>query len=162
MIVRNPLVLVFFCLLSLSACSGDSKKQEQQVFSPHIPEGLDRQTELRFKQYWTQGRMLYKQLCIGCHQNDGGGLAQLIPPLAGADFLENKTAVMCVIKHGQQGPVTVNGITYNGNMPANPKLTPLEIAEITTYILNAWGNEGSFVTVQDADAALKTCPPAKQ
>ncbi|AHM62102.1 nitrite reductase (NO-forming) [Flammeovirgaceae bacterium 311] len=112
---------------------------------------------MKFKQYWTHGRMLYKKHCIGCHQNDGSGLAQLIPPLAGADFLENRERVVCVIKHGQQGEVVVNGITYNGVMPASPQLQALDIAEIATYILNSWGNEGGFLGVQEAEAMLKNC-----
>ncbi|WP_224999578.1 cytochrome c [Cesiribacter sp. SM1] len=151
-----PALLGWFCL---TACSGDSGKQEQQQGTgPSVPAGLDDATEMKFKQYWTHGRRLYKQHCIGCHQNDGSGLAQLIPPLAGADFLENRERVICIIKHGQQGEVVVNGITYDGVMPASPQLQALDIAEIATYILNAWGNEGGFVSVQQADSILNTCP----
>lgn len=148
------------CLLGLTACSGDNGKDEKQtLYGPQVPAGLDAQTELRFKQYWTQGRMLYKKHCIGCHQNDGDGMAQLIPPLAGADYLKNKEAVICIIRHGQQGPVVVNGLEFNGNMPANPQLKALEVAEIATYIMTAWGNKGDFITVQEAEAVLKQCKP---
>ncbi len=157
-IVKNILLLIS-CLLALQACSRENKNAEQELATtPAIPEGLDRASELRFKQYWAQGRALYKKHCIGCHLNDGNGMAQLIPPLAGADYLKNEAAVICVIRYGQQGPVTVNNIEYNGNMPANPRLRPLEIAEIATYILNTWGNKGSFVTVQVAEKALEACP----
>lgn len=156
MLLKN-IMLAFCCLLMLGACSSDSGKGEQQGNAPSVPEGLDREAEQKFKQYWVQGRMLYKKHCIGCHQNDGSGLAQLIPPLADADFLKNEQAVICVIRHGQQGHVVVNGIEYNGNMPANPALQPLQIAEISTYILNAWGNKGGFVSVQEATAALQNC-----
>ena len=154
--IKN-IVLLLFCLQIVISCSGDAGKGEKQVYGPSIPEGLEEQKELQFKQYWTQGRILYKKHCIGCHQNDGDGMAQLIPPLAGADYLKNKEQVICVIRHGQQGPVTVNGIEYNGNMPASPQLRPLEVAEIATYILNAWGNKGSFVHVQEAEAVLQNC-----
>lgn len=157
------ILLLSSCLLVLLACSGDQKNKDQQLATqPSIPDGLDRETELRFKQYWVQGRALYKANCIGCHLNDGNGMAQLIPPLAGSDFLADEAAVICVIRHGQQGPVTVNGIEFNGHMPANPQLRPLEVAEIATYILNSWGNKGSFVTVHTAEEALKNCPENKQ
>lgn len=149
--------LLICCLLSLISCSGDSTGGEKQTYGPSIPEDLEPQKELQFKQYWTQGRILYKKHCIGCHQDDGDGMAQLIPPLAGADYLKNKEQVICVIRHGQQGPVVVNGIEFNGNMPASPQLRPLEVAEIATYILNAWGNHGSFVHVQEAEAVLQKC-----
>jgi cytochrome c551 len=152
------IVPVLLCLLSLTACSGDSGKQEQVTGSrPSVPAGLDEATEMKFKQYWTHGRKLYKKHCIGCHQNDGSGLAQLIPPLAGTDYLENKERVICIIKHGQQGEVVVNGITYNGVMPASPQLQALDVAELATYILNAWGNEGGFVSVHAADSILNNC-----
>lgn len=157
------LIKYFFLLLGsvwlLQACSGEGDKSNDQQLAttPSVPEGLDRNTELRFKQYWVQGRALYKENCMGCHLNDGNGMAQLIPPLAGADFLKDEAAVICVIRHGQQGPVQVNGVEFNGNMPANPQLRPLEIAEIATYILNSWGNKGSFVTVQDVEKALEIC-----
>lgn len=150
--------LTLLCLLTLSACSADSGNNEQQTYGPSIPAGLDEQAEQKFKQYWVQGRILYKKHCIGCHQDDGSGLAQLIPPLAGADYLKRNTEqVICIIRHGQQGPIVVNGVEYNGVMPANPGLKALDVAEISTYILNAWGNKGEFVSVQQAEAALKSC-----
>lgn len=158
--------LLLPCFLGLlMACSGNGNATEQELATtPHIPQALDRQTQLQFRQYFGQGRVLYKKHCIGCHQNDGNGMAQLIPPLAGADFLQNTAQVMCVIRHGMQGPVVVNGVEYVGNMPANPQLRPLEIAEIATYIQNAWGNKGNFVRVHEAEAALKDCakPPSRE
>lgn len=152
--------IFFLCALGcLLACSGNGKNTEQELATrPHIPEGLDTQTELTFRQYFAQGRVLYKKHCLGCHQNDGMGMAQLIPPLAGADYLKDAAQTICVIRHGMQGPVMVNGIEYVGNMPANPGLRPLDVAEIATYIMNAWGNKGHFVRVHEAEATLKTCP----
>lgn len=149
------LLCAFTFLLS---CSGNDKNTEQVLATtPHIPEGLDRQTELQFRQYFAQGRVLYKKHCIGCHQNDGNGMAQLIPPLAGADYLKDTVQTICVIRHGMQGPVVVNGVEYVGNMPAIEELRPLDVAEIATYIQNAWGNKGYFVRVQEAEAILNTC-----
>lgn len=157
---NTPLFLFALGMLisscTFTACSGDSE-DKQLANSPSIPAGLDEKATQRFKQYWVQGRMLYKKHCLGCHQDDGSGLAQLIPPLAGADYLQNTEAVICVIRHGQQGPVVVNGIEYVGIMPANPSLQPLEVAEIATYITNAWGNQGGFIGVQEATEVLNNC-----
>jgi cytochrome c551 len=151
---------LLLCLALLAGCSGNSGREAKSgsANTPNLPEGLEREAEQRFRQYWVQGRILYKQHCIGCHQNSGEGMAQLIPPLDGADYLQNKEAVICVIRHGMQGPVVVNGIEYSGIMPANPQLRPLEIAEIATYILNSWSNQEGFVSTPEVEAALRRCP----
>ena len=153
----------FFLLMALVvACSGKPGDEGQRNTGPNIPDGLDRTSRQRFEQYWVQGRLLYKEHCLGCHQNDGAGMAQLIPPLDGVDFLQNKEQVICVIRHGMQGPVTINGREYAGVMPANPQLRPLEIAEIATYILNAWSNQEGFVSTEETIAALKNCAPPSE
>lgn len=150
--------ILFSLLLSsfLFGCGGEEKKESTGGF--HTPEGLDRRTELRYKQYAVQGRILYRQHCANCHQDDGSGLGKLIPPLAQSDYLQkNPQDVVCIIRYGLQGPVVVNGIEYNQPMPANPQLKDIEIAEIITYINNAWENKGPFVTVQMAQDWLKDC-----
>jgi mono/diheme cytochrome c family protein len=118
---------------------------------------MDLDTELKFTQYWTQGRVLYKQRCLNCHQNSGKGMEQLIPPLAGSDYLNDPQQVACAIKNGLQGKIVVNDTVYNGIMPANPDLSPLEIAELITYIGNTWGNTQGFTTVRDAEKLLNAC-----
>ncbi len=159
--LRLPaLTLSFTCLLIvmlINGCGGgDDKKEEAKGF--YIPEGLDSRTELRYRQYAVQGRILYKQHCANCHQEDGTGLGELIPPLAKSDYLEkNLQHVVCIIRNGLQGPVVVNGVEYNQPMPPNQQLKNIEIAEIATYITNAWGNKGEFITVQKAQEWLKSC-----
>ena len=48
--------------------------------------------------------------------------------------------------NGLSGPVTVNGKTYNSVMPPMSQLNDDEIANILTYVLNTWGNNGGEVT----------------
>lgn len=152
---RFSLIAFFFILTGIIACSS-SEEISGDAFQ--IPEGLDRSTELKFRQYAVQGRALYKLHCANCHQEDGSGLGKLIPPLAGSDFLlKNKEELACIIRYGLQGPVIVNGQEYNQPMPPNPQLKDIEIAEISSYILNAWGNSGEFVPVQQAQEWLGNC-----
>tara|TARA_R100000005_G_scaffold95637_1_gene77978 strand:- start:2889 stop:3167 length:279 start_codon:yes stop_codon:yes gene_type:complete len=79
---------------------------------------------------------------------NGEGLGKLIPPLAKSDYMKNNRANLPrIVKYGLNGPITVNGIEFNQPMPANPKLTDIEVAEILTYVGNTWGNGlGSFTT----------------
>ena len=95
-----------------------------------------------------QGRALYTEHCANCHMDDGRGLRQLIPPLAGADYLQERpAAVVAGIRHGMNGPLVVNGTTYNYPMPGNADLTEFQIVNIVNYINQAWGNDYGRITV---------------
>ncbi len=97
-----------------------------------------------------QGRSLYLTHCANCHFEEGQGLRQLMPPLAGADYLRDRPReVVRGIRHGMEGPLEVNGVVYNAQMPANPDLTEFQIVNIMNYINQAWGNDYGMVTVQE-------------
>lgn len=93
------------------------------------------------------GEIIYRQNCAACHQVDGTGLAGAFPPLAQADYLmEDEKRAIHVVKHGMEGPITVNGVLYNSVMPALG-LNDNDIASVVTYIRNSWGNEGGLTSV---------------
>ena len=77
----------------------------------------------------------------------------MFPPLAKSDFLvaDRKRAIGIAL-NGLTGPVTVNGATYNSVMPPMSQLNDDEIANILTFALNSWGNNGGVVTCQGSDA----------
>lgn len=142
---------LFMVLILAFACgpSGEKAKEGDE---------MDRRTKIRMQQYMIQGKQLYQAYCMNCHQSDGKGLAQLYPPLAGADYLlENLPRAACIIKHGKADGVTVNGTLYTQMMPGNPDLSPLEIAEILTYVTNSWGNEKGLTTTKEVTKWLEEC-----
>ncbi len=97
-----------------------------------------------------QGKALYAEHCANCHMDDGAGLRMLIPPLAGADYLrEQPEAVVLGIRKGMNGPMLVNGKTYNHEMPANVELSEFQIVNIVNYINQAWGNDYGKISVED-------------
>lgn len=97
-----------------------------------------------------QGRNLYLQHCAGCHFENGQGLRQLMPPLAGSDYLENHPdLVVRGIRRGMSGEMVVNGKTYNHEMPGNKELSEFQIVNIVNYINQAWGNDYGSITVND-------------
>ena len=91
------------------------------------------------------GMVLYNGTCSVCHQQNGEGLEGVFPPLANSDYLmaDQRRAVEIVL-NGLSGPVTVNGIDYSSVMPAMSQLNDDEIANILTFSLNSWGNEGGW------------------
>ncbi|WP_339789750.1 cytochrome c [uncultured Imperialibacter sp.] len=154
-ILALALVSFMAASISMTSCSSGDKKQEAK--SDDIYDGLDERTSIRLRQYMSEGAQLYKQNCSACHQTEGQGLAALIPPLAGSDFLmADAKKAACIIKNGQSGKITVNGVEYDGVMPML-NLKDLEIAEILTYISNSWGNKKGLIDVNDVAAFLKDC-----
>src|SRR5688572_23092695 len=99
------------------------------------------------------GEVLYKGTCSTCHQDTGMGLPNVFPPLAKSDYLlaDSKRAIGVVL-NGLSGPVTVNGSAYNSVMPPMSQLNDDEIANILTYALNTWGNNGGVVTSKQVQA----------
>ena len=99
----------------------------------------------------SQGHVLYDTHCANCHMEEGTGLRQLIPPLAGSDYLRDQPArVVNGIVHGMEGPLIVNGVTYNQPMPGNTELSEFQIVNIVNYINQAWGNDYGTITVAEA------------
>ena len=106
------------------------------------------------------GKALFAGTCSTCHQPDGAGMAGVFPPLAASDYIKaNPKRLPEIILHGMVGPVTVNGKDYNSNMPPMAQLTDDEVANISTYVLNSWGNPGGRVSKADA-AAVRAKKPA--
>lgn len=117
------------------------------------------QERVKRDQYLAEGFALFETHCANCHQRDGKGLENLYPAIA-LEHLKNKEQVICWIKYGIHQPMTVNGKNFDRPMPANPSLKELEIAEITTYLYNTWGNETSITTVDTVEKALEKCTPS--
>lgn len=102
------------------------------------------------------GQKVYTTNCTSCHQTNGKGQPGVFPPLAGNALVTGDPAkVISIVKNGLSGKITVNGQTYNGQMPAwKATLNNNDIAAVVTYIRSAWGNKGSAVTPAQA-AAVK-------
>ena len=102
-----------------------------------------------------KGEGVYLANCAACHQPTGLGLAGAFPPLAESDFLKgDRKAVMSAALFGLSGPITVNGVEYNGVMPSMGHLPNDDLAAALTYVFGAWGNDGSAVSVAEV-AALR-------
>ena len=146
-------IFTFTILLSmffLFSCGGEVKKDAY--------EHLDYRTKIRLRQYLGEGKRLYDLYCANCHQPDGTGLAKLYPPLKNSDYLiANKQAAVCGIRYGHKGELTVNGIVFNMEMPSNPNITDLEIAEIATYIYTEFADSVQIVTLHEVAEIMKIC-----
>jgi mono/diheme cytochrome c family protein len=118
-------------------------------------------SKIKFKQYYNNGKRLYVNHCSNCHQKDGSGLVRLYPPIQNSDyFILDFDRTICIIKNGLEGEIFVNSISFNQPMPANDKLTHLEIAELVTYLYSTWGDEHRMVQVEEVSKILNKCTPS--
>ncbi len=107
---------------------------------------------------YKQGELLYVKFCSNCHAVDGKGLKALIPPLAGADYLQRRQDQLgCIIKYGLSEKIIVNGVEFEQPMPGVPQLSDFEITNIINYINQAWGNDYGYVKIADVRNSLKNC-----
>lgn len=115
--------------------------------------------DTKLKQYMVEGEGLYLKHCSNCHQVNGQGLAALYPPLNPSDYIDQHIEdVVCLIKYGKKGKMTVNGKVYDQPMPALA-LSDLEVAEIVTYLYNSGGRNKGLVDVGTTSTMLKKCTP---
>lgn len=96
------------------------------------------------------GQRVYLRVCFVCHQPNGLGVPDAFPPLAGSTIVAgDPDRLIRIVLHGLQGPVEVNGTTFNSVMPAQGTiLKDFEIANVLTYVRSAWGNHASPVSVE--------------
>ena len=103
------------------------------------------------------GEKLYNGACIACHEKDGSGAPRIYPPLPGNANLQSADALstLRIILDGAE-TVTTPRAPNTGSMPAYAaKMTDQEIADVTNYIRNAWGNAAPLVTADEVAKARK-------
>jgi len=98
---------------------------------------------------YPKGAKIYKEKCFVCHQLSGEGIPGAFPPLKNSDYLfADKVRAVAQTLNGSQIEMVVNGVTYT--MPMTPQLDNKEDAvAVINYVLNAWGNKGGTVTLEE-------------
>src|SRR5205807_2653245 len=117
---------------------------------PPEPEGpLPTETEMK------TGKEIYARNCIACHEADGSSSPRIYPPLNGNALLQSAdpASTLRVLLDGAQ-TVTTPRAPNTGSMPAYAKqLSDQEIADVTNYIRNSWGNAAPTVTAEQVRKA---------
>ena len=111
---------------------------------------------------YPKGVAFFKTICQTCHGADGNGVKSLAPPLNRSDWvLGDKKQLIPILLHGLSGPLMVRGTMYqppeyNAEMPAignNKEFTDEDIAQLLSYIRNAWGNQAPRISRDDVGDA---------
>ena len=80
---------------------------------------------------------------------NGEVITGAFPPLKNSDYLfADKVRAVSQTLNGSQKPMVVNGVTYVA--PMTPQVSTKEDAvAVINYVLNAWGNKGGTVSMDD-------------
>ncbi len=125
----------------------DADLESVAVYLKDIPAREATKTTPLTDQALARGQALFVDNCIGCHMYDGGGQPGVFPTLQGSSAIQAKGAgtVIRVVLGGSHIVATASkptGIT----MPAfGGKLDDEQVADVVSYIRNAWGNRASSV-----------------
>ena len=97
------------------------------------------------------GAQIYADECSGCHTGNGKGIPGLFPALGGTPVVQqtDPTTLLHVVLRGALSVGTKPAPTAAA-MPAFAwLLTDDQVAAVTTYIRNAWGNAAPTVSASD-------------
>ena len=129
----TPLVL----LLSMPCIAADQIEKSEKGTQPVPSEQMAR------------GEKIFAEKCVLCHQTAGQGVPGVYPPLAKSDWLtQDRARAIKVLCEGLAGQIQVGGIVYNNVMPAQI-LDDAQVADVLTYVSNAW--DGSFAAFAPGD-----------
>ena len=110
----------------------------------------------RSEQALAQGARVYEQQCAQCHGAQGQGVRGndgqwAYPALAGNNTVLQGVPANLVqaVLHGGFGPTTAGHPRPFGMPPFVLELSGEEIADLLTYVRNAWGNDAAPVSALD-------------
>jgi mono/diheme cytochrome c family protein len=101
------------------------------------------------------GAAIYRDLCSACHQEDGTGVAYLIPNLAQSSSVASRepTSLLRVVIHGAQSVATAGEPTAPAMPAFGWQLSDAQIAALTTFLRNSWGHAAPAITADDVHKA---------
>jgi len=84
------------------------------------------------------GEQLFRNNCMACHQENGQGIVNVFPALAGSEVVT-----------GSPDDVALVVLIGRGAMPSfKGNISNEELASIINYVRNEWGNVGSLIDVE--------------
>jgi mono/diheme cytochrome c family protein len=99
------------------------------------------------------GKKVYADNCLSCHQADALGVPNMNPPLVKTEYvLGDKVRLIKIVLNGFSENVEISGSTYSNNMPAHDYMTDQQIADVLTYVRNDFTNKAPYITAAQVKA----------
>lgn len=144
-------------LLGISAfimlsCKNSTEKSEQEI-ALEKDQGVAESTNIRDHATQEEGRAIYTENCVTCHQANGSGVPRLNPPLSQTEYvLGDKEQLISILLNGSAVGLKIKGQTYSNNMPAFDYLSDQQIADVLTYVRSNFGNDAAAITPSEVQA----------
>jgi mono/diheme cytochrome c family protein len=156
---KGILIDLFFTLLTilvLNSCNRSSKKEKKADTETKIHTSSKlpvEPMEASLPSYIVEGKKVYTQNCLVCHQSNGEGVPGLNPPLNDTPYvLGDKSKLLHIMFKGSNVGLVVKGSTYSNAMPAFNALNDTAISNVTSYIRNSFGNSAEPITANEVAA----------
>jgi mono/diheme cytochrome c family protein len=127
------------------------------VYLKSLPAPKEKSVDVADADTMKSGAALYTDNCEGCHLRAGTGEAGAFPPLKDSSAIQaaQPDTLIAVILRGARMPATRSDPTGLAMPAFAARLDDAEVAHLTTYIRNAWGNRGSSVSTDDVQDLRK-------
>lgn len=133
-------------IILLNSCNSTDKKKAASTES-EIQDVSKTTTEVEVPPYLKEGEKVYRQLCLTCHQANGGGVPGLNASLIKSDYvLGDKNNLLEIIIKGSEAGLAQNKSDYANVMQGFGMLGDEEIANVASYIRNSFGNKADPIT----------------
>ena len=152
--LQAPLIFVFVfgCLIFVCSIQLAHTTNDFQLHPPKevVELTLEEKEALRLERKVGSGEKIFAARCASCHQANGLGIAGQYPPLAGSEWVTSDPGIITnIIIKGLKGEIVVKGETYGTSAAVNMAAVPIsdrEIANVSTYVRQAWGNSSDEVS----------------
>lgn len=139
--------LIFVCSIQLAHSTNSFQLHPPVEVVELTPEEKESQ---RLERKFSSGEKIFAARCSSCHQANGLGIAGQFPPLAGSEWVSADPGVITnIILKGLKGEILVKGEKYGTSAAVNMAAVPIsdrEIANVSTYVRQAWGNSSNEVS----------------
>lgn len=160
-VVKNSLQYLSFEDSRAMAVYLKELPQEASAQPDALDRALEKQgvSESEMNSLIASGAKLYEKHCVECHGVDGEGMPLIYPKLKGnaAVLMSHQGNALRIVLAGGFAPSTKANPRPYGMPPFAPLLSDAEIALVSTYIRNAWGNRALPVLSSDVNP-YRTAP----
>jgi mono/diheme cytochrome c family protein len=148
--------LIFVCSIQLAHTTNDFQLHPPKEIVELTPE---EKVALRLERKISSGEKVFAVRCASCHQANGLGIAGQYPPLDGSNWVTSDPGIISnIILKGLKGEIVVKGETYGTSAAVNMAAVAIsdrEIANVVTYVRQAWGNNAEEI-FEDEVASIRS------
>jgi mono/diheme cytochrome c family protein len=135
----------------------DADRHAMAVYLKSLPASPDEAVTVADAGAMKRGAEIYSDACTGCHLENGVGQPRFFPPLGKNSMVQQNDPtglIHLILAGGRIGPSPTRPSPLT--MPSFAwKLTDQEIADVSTYLRNSWGNQASAVPLSKVQKQRK-------